>query len=160
MTARNGSSGSRKDQDDGQGHMPGPKAFWTLPCALSILGWPWWLTLASKLEVSRATHTAQVGQIQSLLSTLSSLSSHHLITGTRPWPAASPTLRMAGHSAAPTALLSSPLLCPASVDSQGYPSHNSRLHRSTVLSCPFRIKPWGFEVLGYPQSGVPVPVHL
>lgn len=41
MTVHNGSSGSRKNQEDGQGHMPGPKAFWTLLCALSSLGWPW-----------------------------------------------------------------------------------------------------------------------
>lgn len=69
------------------------------------------VTQASQLEVSRATHTAQVGQIQSLLSTLSSLSSHHLIT-TKPWPAASPTpRRMAGHSAAPAALLLESCLC-------------------------------------------------
>lgn len=51
------------------------------------------MTQASLLEVSRATHTAQVGQIQSLLSTLSRLSISHLITGTRPWPAASPVTR-------------------------------------------------------------------
>lgn len=49
------------------------------------------VTQASQLEVSRATHTAQVGQIQSLLSTLSSLSCLHLITGARPWPAAGHT---------------------------------------------------------------------
>lgn len=115
------------------------------------------VTQALQLEVSRATHTAQMGQIQSLLSTLSSLSCLHLITGIRPWPAAGHTpRRRAGHTAAPPALL----LGPASVDIQGYPSHYSRPHRSTVLSSPIRTKPWEFDVSSYPWSGVSVPVHL
>lgn len=115
------------------------------------------VTQALQLEVSRATHTAQVGQIQSLCSTLSSLSSHHLITGTRPWPAAGPHPE-GGQDTQQHPLLSSG--SPTSVDVQGSPSHYSRPRRSTVLSSPIRIKPWDSDVFSYLWSGVPILVHL
>lgn len=89
VTSHDGALNSRKGED-GQDQVSGPKRLWAL---LHV-----WSTPARAPDDSSSTTGNQQGHLrcpkwgqnQHFLSTLSSLCSLHLITGTRPWPAANP----------------------------------------------------------------------
>lgn len=89
VTSHDGALNSKK-AEDGQGRVSGRKRLWALLRVRS--------TAARAPDDSSSTTGNQQGhlrcpkwgQTQHFLSTLSSLCSLHLITGTRPWPAANP----------------------------------------------------------------------